>query len=426
MSARHKLSLKAAIFTNINIMAGAGIFINTVILTKTTGIIGSFAYLLIGLFMLPLISSIAELVKMHPSGGFYAFAQPVSPFLGFISCWTYFFSKLASTSLVLYVSAVFLKQLFPSIFAMIPIIPLSMILLALFTYLNLFNLEVGSFIQKIFFTAKSIPALFVICLGLWKLNADSLYIQSSDFINISTAIPLVLYCLAGFESACSLSRKIKDPKVNGPKAIFYSFFILVGVFTIFQFLASIMLQPNISQMSSYQDAFPYLTTLINIPAWLQQQLASLLSLCIVTSTLGGAYGMLFANPWNLYTLAEHNHIFASDTILKLNKHEIPTAAIIIEAVICFIFLLTTHGNQVPLQQTAALGATIAYTISVIALLKQASVKSRSLLALITCTGFIISCIISSIAHSITSLALFCIMLSFGIIMFACNKKSANS
>ena len=43
-------------------------------------------YILVGILMLPLILSIAQLLRLHPAGGFYTFAQKeINPFMGFLS-----------------------------------------------------------------------------------------------------------------------------------------------------------------------------------------------------------------------------------------------------------------------------------------------------------------------------------------------------
>ncbi len=65
-----KLSLPAAILININIMLGAGIFINTPDLAQRAGWLGFLAYALIGILMFPLILTIAELLRRHPTTGF--------------------------------------------------------------------------------------------------------------------------------------------------------------------------------------------------------------------------------------------------------------------------------------------------------------------------------------------------------------------
>ena len=422
MSKAHKLSLKTAIFMNLNIIAGAGLFINTILLTKITGILSCFTYLFIGICMLPLIQSIAQLVKMHPSGGFYAFSKPVSPFLAFMTCWVYFFSKLASGALILYVSANFLQQTIPTLNIM-HTTTLSLIILTIFTYFNLFNLHVGSFIQKLFFGAKAIPISIAIFIGIYALDITTITAQGTDLVNFAGSIPFVIYCLAGFEATCSISRKIENPTKNGPKAIFYSFLTIIMVYTLFQFFVSTMLLPHIEQINSYTEAFSYICQHLDLSATLQAKLTHSINFLISFSALGGAYGILFSNTWNLYTLAEHKHTFASEAITALNNHHIPTMAVLIESIICFIFIILTQGNQIPLQQTAAFGSTIAYSISVIALIYQIKkFKKNHILALVTCMGLLVFCIASTIKYSITSLNLLAIIVALGAAMYWSTKK----
>src|SRR5437870_4968280 len=110
----YKISLPSAVLININIMLGAGIFINTANLAKRSAELGALMYLLVGLLMLPLILSIAQLLRLHPAGGFYVFAQKeINPFAGFLSGWCYFTAKLASCMLMIHVSMTLIQQIFP-------------------------------------------------------------------------------------------------------------------------------------------------------------------------------------------------------------------------------------------------------------------------------------------------------------------------
>ena len=95
-----KLSLPAAIIINMNIMLGVGLFVNTISLAKMAGIMSPFIYLFVACLMLPLVLTIAKLLKLHPGGSFYAFgAQEISPLFGFLASWSYFISKMASATL---------------------------------------------------------------------------------------------------------------------------------------------------------------------------------------------------------------------------------------------------------------------------------------------------------------------------------------
>lgn len=423
MNRLHKLSLKETIFMNLNIMIGAGIIVNTVFLTRVTGLLGCVSYLLVGIFMLPLISSIAQLIQMHPSGGFYAYAKPISPLLAFITCWSYFFGKLASASLILFVSATFIKQLFPLLLAPISTISLTLIILTLFIYLNLFNLKTGSIFQQLFFIAKSIPILFVIISGIIALQSITIPSPTLDILSLAGTLPFILYSFSGFEAACAMSRNMQNPQRDAPKAIFYSFFLVIGAYALFQLLISIMLLPNIANLTNYKDAFPYITTLLNLSPMWQHTITSLINFVIGFSTLGGAYGIVFSNTWNLYTLAENRHTFMPDKILKLNKHNIPAVAVVIQGIICTFFILATSGNAIPLQQTASLGTIIAYTISVIAFLTQTTTsRIVPILALATCSGLLGAWIISTMTYGVTSLLLFVFMSFLGLSMYFMQKK----
>lgn len=420
-----KISLQSAVLMNINIMAGAGIFINIFDLTDKLGIFGGLLYALVGCFIFPLAFTFAQLVERFPSGGFYAYGKQIHPFLGFLSGWTYFFGKLASVTVYMHVVTTFLQQLFPYTFGAIHPMIVSLSILAFYILLNCLNMRTGLIIQKIFVISKIVPLIGLIILGVYHfdINLISAYQFNGSYQNFIFMLPLVLYCFSGFEAACAVSRNIENPSKNTPKAIFYSFFAVMLTYVVFQTLIGIMLKPNIFNLSSYSDSYQYLMSLIPIGEFLQSKLITAISLLIGLSSMGAAYGVLFSNSWNLYTLAEHKHTIASNQLTTFNKYSIPYMTVLTEGLICALYLWITGGNKIPLQQLSTLGGTITYTISTIAFLYTTQ-KSKTLgwLSLITCFGLISSCIISTLKYNITSLYLFGFMLGIGITMFAVTYK----
>lgn len=429
MAQTGKISLSSAIFINLNIMVSTGIFVNTVILSQKSGAAGFLLYPIIGIVMLPLIAAIGNLLTQNPSGGFYSFANKISPFLGFLSCWSYFFAKLASGTLMLYVSTIFLQSLIPFLHGVDPV-HISLGVLALFAFLNMQNMKVGVTIQSFFLTAKFIPILFAIFAGIILFDTSGITPASFNWSGVPISIPLVLYCLAGFEAACSLSRNIENAAINAPKAIYYSFGLIIVLYALFQGLLYMLTHTELASLATYKDTFPLIADkYFNSPS-VAQKASLLLSFAIGSSALGGSYGVLFSNPWNLYTLAENNHTFFAPAITKLNKHNIPTTAVIFETFVCVFFLLFTRGYQVPLQQTASLGVTLAYSISAFAYFyyvknKKSTNKEYTIatLALITCSLFIMSCVHSFIQTGVMPMLLFIGILTFGSIMFAIQKNS---
>lgn len=426
MSATHKISLKSAILMNLNIMAGAGIFVNIVDLTRELGLLGGLLYLGVGLFMFPLIFTFAQLVKIYPSGGFYAFAKPISPFLAFVSTWTYFFGKLASASLLLHVATTFLQKLLPCVLGGIHPIVVDLAILLVFMFLNSLNLRIGVMIQNCFFASKAIPLFLLIGLGIYSFDINLLAdVQLESISSFVVMLPLVLYCFSGFEAACSISRNIVDASKNAPKAIFYSFFSIISIYVLFQTLVAMMLLSQVGAISQYAEAYPYLASLMPISPFIQSKIATMISFLIGFSAMGAAYGLLFSNAWNLYTLAEHGHVFGSKKLAALNVHNVPVLCVLVEGMICALFLLITNGSKIPLQQTSTLGCTITYTISSIAFLILAiGSRSTGLLSLLTCCGFIVSCVLSAMKYNFTSLYLFGIMLGLGVFMYySCCKNN---
>ena len=432
MATEHKLSLPTAILININIMMGAGIFINTVELSKRAGLLSSFMYPLIGILILPLILAIAKLIQLHPSGGFYVFAQKeISPFVGFLSTWSYFIAKLASASLMIHVAMSLITQIFPTLLNFGSLFALDIAVLTLFIGLNLLNMKTGSRIQFGFLSFKLIPVLFVIGAGLTLLVPTELASLPLIWEGIPSSLPLVLYAATGFEATCALSSKIENAERNGPRAIMISFAVMMTLVFLFQFLFYSSLGTVLADQASYLGAFPALLQKL-FPANfdLANKLQAFFHLAIASSALGGCYGILYSNNWNLYILAQHEKVKGWKILTALNRYSIPFLCIFTEWLFCFGYLFATAGSQLILQQLAALGTTLTYTISVIALLRAYNKTQTSLnqklipiMALLSCLIFIGACIRNFIIGGIIPLISLGLLLILGLFIYNGAKKT---
>ena len=424
MSPSHKLSLFSAILININIMLGSGIFINTAILTKQSGSLGAAVYLLVGLLLLPLIIAIGQLLHYHhESGTFYDFGRSVSPFIGFLSSWSYFTAKLSSAALGVHVCLSFLQQVVPALQS-IPILYFDGVVIAFFALLNLLNLRIGKGIQYSFIGIKLIPIFFAIFAGLYLFNGAHFTPDTFIWTGVPISVPLVLYAFSGFEASCSLSTRIVDSHKNGPRAIFISYGIVVAIVFLYQFLFYGSLGTMLGALpKGYLDAFPALLERMAVqPLVLKNKLLALLHIAIASSSLGASYGIMYSNGWNLYTLAHNNHTFGRKFFTTLNASGVPFGCFLAEGLIAIIYLVITQGSQVPLQQVSALGGIIAYTLSSIALLVITYRAKKSpfipILSLLSCSLLIGAFIWAIISKGPTlMLATFIALLIFGSYMF---------
>jgi APA family basic amino acid/polyamine antiporter len=432
MSAPAKLSLKSAIFININIMLGSGIFINSTVLAKKAGFLGAFCYVLVGILMFPLIRSIMKLISLHPSGGFYTFgSKEIHPFIGFLSAWSYIIGKLASAVIITQIAILLMQQVVPALNAINPLL-LNGILMSCFILLNMLDIKIGSTIQTGFLGLKTIPIFFGILLGLYLFSGSFIAPQATNILDIPIALPLVLFAIAGFEAACSLSSRIENAAINAPRAIMISYSAVIIITTLFQFMIYGALGTNLAAMPDYRSLFPTLVALA-LPAGsiIQTYLINLLHCAIAASALGGSYGIIFSNNWNIYTLAQHRHLLGSSYLTKMNRFNIPWLCILIEGVIYLLFLIISQGNQIPLQQTGALGPTIAYTLSALSLWfatrhqpELASSKLTALFAIGSCLLLFASAMYGLMIYGPTSLLTFGVLLLFGSGMYVITSQKS--
>lgn len=420
----YKLSLPTAILININIMLGAGIFINTPSLAQRAGFLGSFMYIIVGILMLPLILSIAQLLRIHPAGGFYTFARnEINPFMGFLSGWSYFTSKVASCMLMIHVSVTLIQSIFPVLNLIHPFF-LDFLIVCLFSALNLLNIKAGSTIQKMFIGFKTFPIFFAISTGIFLLQSENFAYSNIHWEGIPLSLPLVIYAVIGFEAACSMSSKIKDAHKNAPLAVLISFSIVILIATLYQSIFYGALGQQLVQCAGHCDTFPALVHRLFGDTLFSRKFEGILHLAIASSTLGAAYGIIFSNSWNLHILAQNNHLWFSKFFAKFNNNLIPFACVIVEGLLCLTYLVVSQGSLIPLQQIGALGCVMAYTFSVGSLLK--ATKSNPtitisrwipILGLVSCTILISACIRSFFINGMSSLITFSVLLAFGTCMF---------
>ena len=414
-------------------MLGSGIFINSTVLAKQAGIFGALSYLIVGVLMLPLIISMSTLVGLHPSGGFYTFGkEEISPFVGFVSTWSYIIGKLASATIVTQISVLLLQQTIPWL-SRFNSLHLNGGIMAIFIALNMLDIRTNKTIQSYFLGLKLIPILFGIFVSLYLFSPGNVAPQYDVLANIPVTLPLVVFAIAGFEAACSLSRKIHDASTNAPRVILISYGIVIATLTLFQFMIYGALGSLLTELPDYRFLFPALVQhIIPTTEALQVNMVRILHLAIASSALGGSYGVIFSNTWNVYTLAQHKHFFGSKAFTQYNRYAIPWLCVLLEGAIYLLYLVVSRGSQLPLQQIGALGGTITYTLSALSL--WVAVNKRNditiarwipKLAFGNCLILMAATLYSFLTKGMSSLIVFGSLFALGCLMFWLTRHQAS-
>ncbi len=410
-------------------MLSTGIFLNSIPLAQYAGGLSTLPYIIVGILLIPLIISMALLLHHHEAGNFYDIgAKEIKPIFGFLSTWIYFFAKPASAALMVHFFSFLICELFPTL-KCISLFTLDTTVIILFILLNLLNMKIGRSIQISFILIKIIPLLFIIISGIWFLQPCNFAPINLRLDGIPPGLPLALFAFSGFEATLSISRHIKNPKRNAPRAIMFSYLIALSVYILYQlgYYAAI----NITSLTNVESFRAIAHFIVSICQHTHKHLQGLLYMCMGISALGGAYSVLFSNKWNLYTLASHKHTFFHSQLLKKNKAGIAYWCLLIESLIIFLYIIGTNANQIILQQISAFGCTLSYTISILAFVALSLLKTKKLwmkilgiFALINCLIFITSCINGFINNELIALYAFGGMVAFGIVMYMITQKQA--
>lgn len=424
------ISLWSAVIINLNIIIGSGVFINTTELAKRAGLLGGLCYAIVGLLLFPLILSFVQLLTLYPSGGFYAFcATSINPLVGFLSTWSYFFAKLSSATLAVHIFTLLTQKTFPVLTCISPLI-FDIIILSLLLALNMLNVRTGSKIQNWLMVLKLSPLFLVIASGFLLIKGSNLTPVHQLWEGIPSAIPLVLHALLGFETACAISRNIENPEVNGPRSILISYSIVIILYMLYQGFFYGILGTDLAQARDYRGAFPLLISKFNIGDYARNFLGHFIHLAIALSALSAAFGIIYANLWNLYSLAERNHTIAPTMIMQRNHFNIPFMCVLVQGAVMLTYLFIMLGEQVTFQQLSAFGTTITYALSIAGLCATLYHKGKSLLLPIM--GFI-NCAILLVASLVAMwktnnpipLYIFIGIMVSGILMYGISKSFTN-
>jgi amino acid transporter len=390
----NRLSLWSAVIINLNIIIGSGVFINTTELAQRAGLLGGLCYAIVGLLLFPLILSFVQLLSIYPSGGFYAFCSTsINPLVGFLNTWCYFFAKLSSATLAIHIFTLLTQKTFPALTCVSPLV-FDIIILSLLVALNMLNVRTGSKIQSWLMILKLSPLFLVIASGFLLIKGSNLTAVHQLWEGIPSGIPLVLHALLGFETACAISRNIENPEVNGPRSILISYSIVIIIYMLYQGFFYGILGTDLAQAADYRGAFPLLISKFDISDYMRNFLGHFIHLAIALSALSAAFGIIYANMWNLYSLAERHHTVAPSTIMQRNRFNIPFMCVLAQGAIMLTYLFIMLGEQLIFQQLSAFGTTMTYAMSIAGLFATLYHQGKSLLLPIM--GFI-NCAILLIA-----------------------------
>ncbi len=310
------------------------------------------------IFFIPTALVIAELASAWPrAGGCYvwvgeAFGKP----LAFVTLWLSWMASVAWFPTILAFTATMLAHILTPIFPGLETSPLFIMLcmLAIFwitTFSNFCGIEFSGFlISGGVIIGTLIPGLLVIILGIaWVVSGNPSQIP----LSINSLVPdfkldnLVLFSglilgLAGVELAAYHVREAKDPQHSYPHALLLASGLILGVYILGTLaIAVVVPQEDLSLASGLVQAFAVFFTQVGLP-WMVPLMATFL----LFGALAGINAWVVGPAKGMLIVAQDG--FLPGWLQRVNKHGVPTALLIMQAVVgsllALLFMYIRNNN----------------------------------------------------------------------------------
>ncbi|MFA6535507.1 MAG: APC family permease [Candidatus Babeliales bacterium] len=364
MEEKGKISLFAAVLISMNIMIGAGIFMNPQPMTMIGGSFGFLGWVFAATLLFPIIWGVARASQIFPGqGGFYNYCkQGINETAGFFASWAYLVGYLGTASTL----ALFIKSNLVTQFGLVGInqysIVFNFLLLFVISLLNLLSLNLISKIQSGTTMLKLAPLFFVIIIFALYLGGTVNY-DPSSLPSLPLTLPFALFGFWGFESCCVIGHLIKGGQSQVFKAVYIAFFTVAGIYALFHFgVMNIMGVENLKTLGV--SAFP---KFLGFSPAVTNVIEALVAYAILLSVVNALYGVSLSNITNMFNFAEQGILPGSKHLMKTNRFGRPVPAVFLHGLIVFILITLIPKVEIWASLTG-LGVMTAYTLTQVAVL----------------------------------------------------------
>ena len=198
------------------------------------------------------------------AGGTYKYAQlGLGKAAGMLAGWNFIASLVAVTSGEALAFSFYFKTLFRAFGVELPIsdVLLAAIPIVLFIVTNIRGTEMTGRLQNGFmFFFWGVAAIWFLTM-IPNIHLPSYVVLPESMNNLSGwsfigMVAMIWWCFAGFETCCALGEEIKHPRINLPRALKLSPFIVFAVNAIFQwFLVGIVPPEHLGELADASAPF---------------------------------------------------------------------------------------------------------------------------------------------------------------------------
>lgn len=269
------------------------------------------------------------------SGGEYHYlSKLIHPLAGFLAGWISLVVGFSAP--VAAVSIAFARYL-NSVFTFLPMIPVAIAVVLLFSGLHLWNVKAGGKVQNVITAMKVLLILLFIAGGLWLSPEGSLTPESSFQMNsvfnpaFAVGLVFVMYAYSGWNATSYIAGELKNPAKNLPLALFAgTFIVLVLYLAVNYFFLTIV---PLHTISGEVEVGHYAATEL-----FGQKGGNIISLMIAFFLLSTLSAMIMAGPRVYKVIGEDYPWFKM--LSRVNPGGAPVYAILLQMAIAVIMIIT--------------------------------------------------------------------------------------
>jgi basic amino acid/polyamine antiporter, APA family len=337
-----KLGLGMLIALVVGNMVGSGAYLLPATLS-TIGSISLFSWLFTCIGAISLALVFAKLSSVIPkTGGPYAYTRTgFGDFIGFQTSFCYWVSLWIGNAAIVIACVGYLQFFFPALSNPTYSFMVSLLILWVFTFVNLCGVRHAGLIQSVTVVLKLIPILVVIFLGWFYFHPEFLT-QSfnvvtpkvSKFSAISMAATLTLWGFVGIESATVPAGDAKNPAKNVGRATILGT-ILVAIIYILSSGVVMGMIPN-AVLQNTPAPFAVAAEIIFGPIG-----GIIIAIGAIISCLGALNGWVLLQGQIAMAAAEDGLFPCATFFAKKNKNGVPANATIFTSVLISALLFGT-------------------------------------------------------------------------------------
>ena len=359
------------VFIALGSMIGSGIFNSPKDLISSANPQGAMIAWLIGGFgalMLALVFVYLAARKPELKSGIYAYARDgFGDFMGFNSAWGYWsLGWLGNIGFIALFFKTFNDLLGDKAISPLQAFIIGSLIIWIFFFILKAGIREGAILNFIVTTAKLIPVILIIVLGVLLVKSDLFIVENwqtrlastgeptSPTIQIKSAMAIILWCFVGMEAASVLSGRAKSQKIVR-LTIIISLLIVLGVYMLITFIAMSSTPADKLAASETPLALVLEQTAVGAAGGV------IVKLGIMVSVLGASFSWIMLSVETLYVAAVDNVL--PRIFKKVNKNGTPVTVLLITQGFTQIFLISILSPK--LNETYLAAITIATTLALI-------------------------------------------------------------